>query len=120
MKKLLLPLFVIVFIFSFEIKAFADEGHSHDSNMEMDMDMDQMVDHFKSGDQSEHKENSDTHGDIHSSESSHGNHGEENGDHHVTVKETPPNYKVLGTYGIVNLSFILIGIWNKWIRRKGN
>lgn len=118
MKKLLLPLFVIVFIFSFDITAFADEGHSHDSNMEMDMD--QMVDHFKSGDQSEHKENSDIHGDTHSSESSYGNHGEENGDHNVTVKETPPNYKVLGTYGVVNLSFILIGIWNKWIRRKGN
>ncbi len=29
-----------------------------------------------------------------------------------------PNYKVLGTYGAVNLSFILIGVWNKWIRRK--
>jgi hypothetical protein len=32
--------------------------------------------------------------------------------------DAPPNYKVLGTYGAVNLSFILIGIWNKWIRRK--
>ncbi|MDP4083677.1 MAG: hypothetical protein Q8934_03580 [Bacillota bacterium] len=34
------------------------------------------------------------------------------------VKETPPNVKVLGTYGVVNLAFILIGIWNKWFRRK--
>lgn len=35
------------------------------------------------------------------------------------VKETPPNMKVLGTYGAVNLVFIIIGIWNKWFRRKG-
>lgn len=34
------------------------------------------------------------------------------------VKETPPSVKVLGTYGAVNLIFILIGIWNKWFRRK--
>jgi hypothetical protein len=48
-------------------------------------------------------------------------HGEaEAGDHHGPVVETPPNYKVLGSYGAVNLSFILIGVWNKWFRRKGN
>lgn len=34
------------------------------------------------------------------------------------VKETPANIKILGTYGAVNLSFILIGIWSKWFRRK--
>lgn len=34
------------------------------------------------------------------------------------IKETPPNAKILGTYGAVNASFILIGIWNKWFRRK--
>ncbi|MCQ6281528.1 hypothetical protein [Bacillus sp. EB600] len=34
------------------------------------------------------------------------------------IKETPPNVKVLGTYGAVNLSFIIIGVWNKWFRRK--
>jgi hypothetical protein len=41
-------------------------------------------------------------------------------DHHAAVVEVPPNYKVLGTYGAVNLLFILIGVWNKWIRRKGD
>lgn len=39
--------------------------------------------------------------------------------HHGPVVETPPNYKVLGTYGALNFSFILIGVWNKWFRRKG-
>lgn len=34
------------------------------------------------------------------------------------VKETPPNMKILGTFGVVNLLFILMGIWNKWFRRK--
>jgi hypothetical protein len=34
------------------------------------------------------------------------------------LKETPPNAKVLGTYGTVNAAFIIIGVWNKWFRRK--
>jgi hypothetical protein len=34
------------------------------------------------------------------------------------LKETPPNVKVLGTYGAVNAAFIIIGVWNKWFRRK--
>jgi hypothetical protein len=34
------------------------------------------------------------------------------------IKETPPNAKVLGTYGAVNAAFIIIGVWNKWFRRK--
>jgi hypothetical protein len=49
-----------------------------------------------------------------------GDSGGEAHDHHAAVVETPPNYKVLGTYGAVNLLFILIGIWNKWFRRKGD
>jgi hypothetical protein len=47
-------------------------------------------------------------------------HKTESEGHHGPVVETPPNYKVLGTYGAVNLSFIMIGVWNKWFRRKGN
>lgn len=48
-------------------------------------------------------------------------HAEEEGDdgHHGPVVETPPNFIILGTFGAVNLGFILIGVWNKWIRRKG-
>ncbi|MEW9668138.1 hypothetical protein [Ammoniphilus sp. 3BR4] len=49
-------------------------------------------------------------------------HGTGNSDegHHGPVVETPPNYKVLGTFGAINLVFILIGIWNKLLKRKGN
>ncbi|MGG1398778.1 hypothetical protein ABE288_13375 [Bacillus salipaludis] len=43
---------------------------------------------------------------------------EGSGHSHGPVIEKPANLKVLGTYGAVNLSFILIGIWNKWFRRK--
>lgn len=34
------------------------------------------------------------------------------------VTEKPANLKVLGSFGAVNLSFIVIGVWNKWFRRK--
>lgn len=34
--------------------------------------------------------------------------------------DSPPNYKVLGVFGMINLSFILIGAWQKFSRRKGN
>ncbi|MDQ6600328.1 hypothetical protein E2K98_09205 [Bacillus salipaludis] len=43
---------------------------------------------------------------------------EGSGHSHGTVIEKPANLMVLDTYGAVNLSFIVIGIWNKWFRRK--
>jgi hypothetical protein len=65
------------------------------------------------------EEGSHEEADTHAEEE--GAHEEEEGagDHHGPVVETLPNYKVLGSYGAVNLSFILIGVWNKWFRRKG-
>jgi uncharacterized protein involved in copper resistance len=44
--------------------------------------------------------------------------GEGTGHGHEPVTETPPSVKVLGTFGAVNLAFILVGIWNKWLRRE--
>lgn len=41
------------------------------------------------------------------------------GHSHGSVIETPPNMKVLGTFGGINLSFVLIGLWNRSFRRKG-
>jgi hypothetical protein len=43
---------------------------------------------------------------------------EEGGHGHEAVKEKPANQKVLGAFGAVNLSFIVLGVWNKWFRRK--
>ena len=44
--------------------------------------------------------------------------GGSNSHSHEPVKEKLANLKVLGTFGAVNLSFIVIGVWNKWFRRK--
>ncbi|HLO12839.1 MAG TPA: hypothetical protein VK190_11575 [Pseudoneobacillus sp.] len=69
----------------------SDEGHSHDMDgMSGDDDMEGM----------------DMGGGTHS-------HG------HGPVIETPPNAKVLGTFGAINASFLVIGLWNKFLRRKG-
>ncbi|MGG5253435.1 hypothetical protein ACQYAD_08055 [Neobacillus sp. SM06] len=38
---------------------------------------------------------------------------------HQPVQETPPNKTILGAFGMVNLIFICIGVWNKWFRKKG-
>ncbi|MEH7075741.1 hypothetical protein [Neobacillus drentensis] len=143
MKKLFLLAFTLAFIFSFDVRALADEGHSHAPNVkqagdnletgstngqgddatmshgngtDMDMDMEGM----------DHSSGSDMEGMDHGSGSDmegmdmEGDSGAEAHDHHAAVVESPPNYKVLGTYGAVNMLFILIGIWNKWFRRKGD
>lgn len=126
MKKGFISFFVVAFIFSFNLSVSADEGH--DENVK------QVTETFTNG--SEHSEEAGTHSeaaDAHDEEEdSHdkeaGTHSEEEeahgdaeaGDHHGPVVETPPNYKVLGSYGAVNLSFIILGVWNKWFRRKGN
>jgi hypothetical protein len=47
----------------------------------------------------------------HEAEGGHGHGG-------ANLVEEPANMKVLGTFGAINLSFILIGIWNKWFKRK--
>lgn len=124
-KKILYFLFICALFFSFDIRAFADAGHSHDHE-----NMEDMIDQFKSGTQTNEQEDHSNHSsttDHSESESSHENHSVEDSHSsvdteathsHGPVIETPPNYKVLGTYGAINLSFILIGIWNKWFRRK--
>lgn len=82
----------------------ADSGHS-DNNME-GMDMSGKD---KNMDMSNQK-------DVNSSKNSDEMEGMEMEE---PIKETPPNVKVLGTYGAVNMAFIIIGVWNKWFRRKG-
>ncbi|MFP5112655.1 hypothetical protein ACSU64_09775 [Bacillaceae bacterium C204] len=127
MKKVSLCLFTLAFIFSFNVRALADGDHSKNIK--------QATENFKNGssnDQAEdnagmdHDNGSDMEGMDHDSGSD--MEGMDMGDdssgaahdHHAAVVETPPNYKVLGTYGAVNLVFILIGVWNKWFRRKGD
>ncbi|MGG3467928.1 hypothetical protein ABES02_10665 [Neobacillus pocheonensis] len=139
MKKAFLFLFAVGFILSFDGRALAEEGHSLDQKMNHEnMDHESM-----NNDGMDHESMNHETGNTATS-SEHANHGEGqqsnmegmnhdnnndmegmnmdgNGghDHHAPVVESLPNYKVLGTFGAVNLSFILIGVWNKWFRRKG-
>jgi hypothetical protein len=147
LKKVFLSLFVLAFMFTFNVTALADEGHSHDSNIKEvtekfkkktstnhQEEMDAHSDSHQEGEN--HVEESTsisghTETEGHDDGGSHGTHsntedqttnqseaGHESEGHHGPVVETPPNYKVLGTYGAINLSFIMIGVWNKWFRRK--
>ncbi|PLR75573.1 hypothetical protein CU633_20245 [Bacillus sp. V3-13] len=62
--------------------------------------------------EAEHTDPADDSGEtVHSEEGTHG-HADE------TVIETPPNYKVLGTFGAINFSFLIAGLWNKRLRKK--
>jgi hypothetical protein len=113
-----------------------DEGENHGHSNHSDTNLDSSSSSSDTEDEGIHEEEghgtSDDHSDqeegIHEEEG-HGTSGDlsdqeegghESEGHHGPVVETPPNYKVLGTYGAVNLSFILIGVWNKWFRRKEN
>jgi cobalamin biosynthesis Mg chelatase CobN len=53
----------------------------------------------------------------HSSEES--EHGEEGGHGSEEITESAPNYRVLTVFGLINLTFILIGVWNKLIKGRG-
>jgi hypothetical protein len=127
LKRVFLSLFTLAFIFSFNVRALADGDHSttikHAAEKFKNGSSNQQTEDNASMD---HGSGSDMEGMDHGSGSDmegmdmEGDSGGEAHDHHAAVVETPPNYKVLGTYGAVNLLFILIGIWNKWFRRKGD
>jgi hypothetical protein len=101
------------------------EGHStseHSKIVEAEVDHSQMteeehqesikhVDHGNMG--HEQDTNKSEEGDVHQ-EVEEGGHGHGGAD----LVEKPANMKVLGTFGVINLSFILIGIRNKWFKRK--
>ncbi|MEH7300690.1 hypothetical protein [Neobacillus drentensis] len=123
MNRIFLFLLAAAFIFSFDVRVLADEGHSHDQKMEhenmnhddMNMDHEGMdMDHESSSDHEGMDMDHGSGSDMEGMDMEGGSH-----EHHGPVVETPPNYKILGTYGAVNLAFILIGIWNKWFRRNG-
>ncbi|TKC17101.1 hypothetical protein [Robertmurraya kyonggiensis] len=115
MKAKWLMLFLII-LFVFPQTSVADEGHSHSDELSED------IEGFLNGKESEHEDHGDmshtedetvshdeygttTHED--SSESSQG-HG-----HGGPVVETRPNYTILSVFGLINLAFISIGLWNK-------
>jgi hypothetical protein len=138
LKRVFLSLFTLAFIFSFNVRALADGDHSttikhaaekfKNGSSNQQTEDSASMDHGSGSDMEgmDHGKGSDMEGRDHGSGSDmegmdmEGDSGGEAHDHPAAVVETPPNYKVLGTYGAVNLLFILIGIWNKWFRRKGD
>jgi len=96
--------------------AQADEGHSHSNNLSEDIKMFMNDEQSVGGSHEGHSMTSEEEGNnssTHDESSNGGGHG-----HGGEVIETPPNYKVLSVFGAINLSFIVIGLWNKRWRRK--
>ncbi|RHW38889.1 hypothetical protein D1B31_12965 [Neobacillus notoginsengisoli] len=110
MKKWLSLLLGLVIILSFNPIASAHQGQSGNQ------DVLNAAQKFRNGgnglsDQGNGSKVSGTH--------NHDGSGSAGGHSHGPVVETPPNMKILGTFGGINLSFIFIGIWNKRFRRNG-
>jgi hypothetical protein len=146
LKRALIPFLALAFILTINLIALADEGHSHDNDVKQatekvnngsslnkteDSNVQGQTDHndlnhdTSASHTDDHKSvgtQQEDHGtaDSHTEEKIDSEHGGESAGHHGPVVETPPNYKILGAYGALNLSFIMIGVWNKWFRRKGN
>lgn len=103
----------IILVLSGGKMAMADGDHSHKAPSTSELNGGEHSGHSMDG---MDMEGMDMSGDDHDME---GMEMEESSHSHGPVVETPANVKVLGTFGAVNLAFILIGIWNKWFRRKG-
>ncbi|MBT2727406.1 hypothetical protein J7E63_10715 [Bacillus sp. ISL-75] len=128
MKGKWLLMIILVVVFSGGRIALADGDHSKvpstsNLNGQSEHDMEGMD--MSGGNNSGSHDTESTSGD-HSTSDDHDMEGmtegedmEGSGGHgHEPVKEKPANIMVLGTFGAVNLSFIVIGVWNKWFRRK--
>jgi hypothetical protein len=130
MKLKWLIMILIVVVFSGGRVAMAQEGHQHSTsqkstehNMDgMDMSDKNSDSHNMEGMNMGSDKNSDNQSMDMSGDHSKDNHDDMEGMDmgHEPVVEKPANLKVLGTYGAVNLSFIMIGVWNKRFRRKGD
>jgi uncharacterized protein involved in copper resistance len=115
LKWLLILLIVIIFSGGRAAMA-ADGNHSSKDHGNSEQNMEGMDMSGDKNSDSHDMEGMDMSGD-HSKDSHDDMEGMDMG--HEPVVEKPANLKVLGTYGAVNLSFIMIGVWNKWFRRKG-
>ncbi len=89
----------------------ADEGTVDKTDSSKDMEM------FMNGSHEGHMMNNKTGNSAHNESST----DEEGGHNHSeqNLKETPPNYNVLSVFGAINLVFLVIGFWNKRIRKRG-
>lgn len=110
-------LFIVAIISALGISTIAAEEaeptvpiESGDSHQGMIMEQEEEVDHSEMS-QTEHEAIQIEHEGEQTEQTEQG--------HHKEVVETPPNYKVLGGFAVVNLLFIMIGVYMKWFYRKG-
>ncbi len=101
-----------------------DEGSSHASheeetheNLSSEANQQEEGNEVENNHSSEHSEQG-VEEDSHSTDE--GDHGAEGGHGSEEIIESAPNYFVLSIFGLINLTFILIGIWNKLNRRRGS
>lgn len=134
-KKLFLLLTVLTSTFSFTSFIQADGDHGNHS-----ADVSNAITNFQGSDQQpngnphsdmehgdSHEDPSTTRSDDHSTHdrseqqghSDSGHDGVGHGDGSV-IEKTSPNYKVLGTFGLINMSFLGLGLIMKLRRRKGS
>ncbi len=108
------------FLLTFSSGVLAEENHPHNHGNGHNITVDTTSSHEMPGMTSEQHQNMQSEGGLHSgaheitANEGHGE-GHEMGEE---IVETPPNWGVLSTFGAINLAFILIGIWNKWFKKK--
>lgn len=98
----------------------AEENHEEMSIMESEHEqhnMDTTVENHEQ-EQNGHLEETDKIENQQGHNEHEGTNLEENGHSEQILNEKPPNKLVLGVFGLINLIFLLIGVWNKWLKRK--
>lgn len=119
-KKYFLLLTVLTSTFAFTSFVQADGDHSNHS-----ADVSNAISNFRgneqpSGNPHSNMNHGDSHEDqanIHNDDHSTSGHGGE-GHSDSVIEETPPNSKVLGTFGLINMSFLGLGLMLKLRKRK--
>ena len=133
-KKFFLLLTVFTSTFSFASFVWADGGHSNHSEISNAITNLQGTEQQPSGDPhsninhgDSHEDPTNNHNDDHSTDDhnekqghSDLGHGEDGYSDNDVIEETPPNYKVLGAFGLINMSFLGLGLIKKLRRRKGS
>ena len=133
-KKFFLLLTVLISTFAFTSYVQADGDHSnHSADVSNAITNFQGTEQVPSGDPHSEMNHGDSHEDpanIHNDDHSTSDHNEQQGhsdsghggDSHgdsVVSEETPPNYRVLGTFGLINMSFLGFGLIMKLRKKKG-
>lgn len=135
-KSFLMFSLLVGIMFPFQVGVLADEGGGHDEGVKNATEKfrkgtSEIVDHEDSDDQhheeiseenpqtTEHHEDGEQHADLENDHEESGQHDEGVGHGDQPEPEPGPDYVVLGAFGTVNLTFLFVGVWNKWLRRQG-